>query len=367
MTTNCLLHSSLADRFQLIHLDTSDRRPMDNSERLDFTNVYLALLHGLRFWMLLIARRPRIVYVPISQNALGFVRDSLFMVPARWLGARLVIHLHGGWFDRFYKSANPLLRMLVRYCMARVDLAIVLHERFRDIFGELLPASRVRVVENGIEDDFAGYRAARNSVERERLRVLFISLLVESKGFIDLLHAVPAVVSEIPDVEFFFIGDGTGYPEFERARSWVVERRLESHVKFLGPKWGEEKKQAFLNADVLAFPTWYQYEGQPRVVIEAMAAGLPVVTTRHGAIEDTLGEDGAVYVCPRNPEDLAGKLIALLKDPARRTAMGRRNRMRFVERYTVEHFATNLGAAFSHVLDVMPEVPRQIVQTKAQV
>jgi glycosyltransferase involved in cell wall biosynthesis len=366
VATDCLLHSSLADDFQLIHLDTSDRRPMDNSEHLDFMNVYLALVHGLRFCTLLITKRPSIVYVPIAQNTLGFLRDSLFMLPARWRGARLVIHLHGGGFAQFYRSANFLTRLFLRWCLSRVDLAIVLHDKFRNIFGGLVPASRIAVVENGIVDEFATVSRIRDRPRSERLRVLFLATLVESKGFVDLLHAAPAVLREIPDVEFVFVGDGTGFPESENARAWAAERGLQDQVKFVGPKWGHEKYQALLEADVLAFPTWYPYEGQPIVVIEAMAAGLPIVTTRHAAIANTLGEGGAVYARPRDADDLALQLIKLLKDPILRGAMGRRNRLRFLESYTVDKFATNLAATFNQVLGITPEMPGRILQASGQ-
>jgi glycosyltransferase involved in cell wall biosynthesis len=338
---------------------------MDNSGRLDLRNVYLALLHGIRFWTLLMTERPSIVYVPIAQNTLGFLRDSLFMIPARWLRARLVIHLHGGGFGQFYESTHALVRLLVRLCLRRVDLAIVLHEKFRGIFGDLLPSSRVTVVENGIVDEFADASSVPHRPNTERLRVLFLSLLVESKGFVDLVHAVPAVLSQMPEVEFIFVGDGTGYPEFERARVWSEERGLQDRIKFVGPKSGQEKKQALLDADLLAFPTWYPYEGQPRVVIEAMSAGLPVVTTRHAAIENTLGDGGALYSRQRDPEDLAVQLTTLLKDPARRVKMGRHNRLRFLECYTVDKFATNLGAAFNQVLSVTPQTPGQFLQARA--
>lgn len=338
---------------------------MDNSGRFDWRNVYLAVMHSGRFLRLLITKRPSIVYVPIAQNTLGFLRDSLFMMPSRWLGARLVVHLHGGGFADFYASASPLTKLVVRWSLAQVNLAIVLHEKFRNIFGDLVPPSRVAVVENGIVDEFANTSLIRND-SKKRLRVLFLSLLVESKGFIDLVHAAPTVLRQVPDLEFIFVGDGTGYPEFERAQAWAEERGLQDCVKFVGPRWGQEKNEALLDADVLAFPTWYPYEGQPRVIIEAMAAGLPIVTTRHAAIENTLGEDGALYARMRDPEDLAAQLVALLKDPLRRTSMGRHNRLRFLEYYTVDRFATNLGTAFSRVLGVKPQMPGQVLHVNAQ-
>lgn len=365
VATDCLLHSSLAKKFHLIHLDTSDRRPMNNAGHLDFWNIYLACKHGVKFLAWLIGKRPDLVYVPIAQNALGFLRDSLFLIPAPRLGAKLIIHLHGGAFDRFYQSAGLLTRMLVRYCLSRVDGAVVLNEKFRNIFGELVPRERIVVVENGIVDDFAPCGPVRRPRQGQPLRVLFLSTLVESKGFMDLLRAVPAVLSQIPGVEFLFVGDGTGYPETERARAWVAERGLQEHIKFLGPKWGEEKKRILLDADVFAFPTWYPYEGQPLVVIEAMSAGLPIVTTRHAAIENTLGAGGALYVQPRHPEDVAAKLTALLGDPSLRAEMGRYNRRRFSEHYTVDCFARNLGAGFTAVLDRTPADPAEVAQAKA--
>lgn len=364
VTTDCLLHSSLADDFRLVHLDTTDRRPMDNSGHLDLRNLYLAMVHAMRFLILLVTERPSIVYVPIAQNALGFLRDSLFMLPARWLGARLVIHLHGGGFGQFYGSTNAFVRLVVRLCLSQVNLAIVLHERFRGSFGNLLPASRVAVVENGIVDEFVDTNTVRERSKTERLQVLFLSLLVESKGFVDLVHAAPLVLSEIPNVEFIFVGDGTGYPESEKARAWAEERGLQDHVKFVGSRSGPEKNQALLQADLFAFPTWYPYEGQPRVVIEAMSAGLPVVTTRHAAIENTLGEGGALYARLRDPEDLALQLVTLLKDPMQRARMGGNNRSRFLECYTVDKFATNLGAAFNRVLGVTSQLPSQFLQAR---
>jgi glycosyltransferase involved in cell wall biosynthesis len=359
VTTDCLLHSSLAESFRIVHLDISDRRSMNNSERLDFGNVYLALAHGVRFLFLTVRERPDIVYVPVSQNALGFLRDSLFLIPAKLLGGKLAIHLHGGAFHRFYGDANCLMRSLVRVAFSRVDLAIVLNEKYRNIFGELIAPGRVAVVENGIVDEFAaefagGFSAAaqrQRGLPGRRLRVLFLSILVESKGFVDVLHAVPQVLEQIPEAEFIFVGDGTGYAEFEKARAWIEERGLQTWVKFPGPKWGEEKRRILLDADVFAFPTWYPYEGQPRVVLEAMAAGLPIVTTQHAAIAETVGEAGALYVRPHDPADIAARLITLLKDRGLRAAMGEGNRRRFLERYTVDAFAGNLASALRGALE----------------
>jgi glycosyltransferase involved in cell wall biosynthesis len=185
-----------------------------------------------------------------------------------------------------------------------------------------------------------------------KLHVIYLGTMMESKGFVDLVYAAPLVVREVPDVEFVLVGDGRGFAEYDRVQAWVAEQRLEEHVKFFGPKWGEEKKRALLNADVFCFPARNLHEGQPLVIIEAMSAGLPIVTTRSGANENTLGAEGALYARSKDPGDLARQLLLLLKDPEKRRQMGTHNRQRFVELYTVDSFAANLGAAFNRVLGI---------------
>jgi hypothetical protein len=82
----------------VVHLETADRRSMENMGRLDVRNVWLALVHAARLLVLIARRRPDIVYVGIAQNRLAYLRDVVFMVLARVTGRRIVTHLHGSAF-----------------------------------------------------------------------------------------------------------------------------------------------------------------------------------------------------------------------------------------------------------------------------
>jgi glycosyltransferase involved in cell wall biosynthesis len=347
--TEALLKSSINDSFNLVHLDTTDRRSMANSGFFDFWNVYLALKHGLLFLWLLIRRNPEFVYVPVSQNTLGFLRDSLFMIPCRVFGIPLLIHLHGGGFRVFFDSANHATKALVRFCLRGTTAAIVLSSCFLDMFGDLLPREKVVVVENGIADEFGDTPLPPAPTQQRSLRVLYMGTLVESKGFVDVVHAAAMVLEKMPNVEFMMVGDGRGFQEADRAVAWVQERRLEDKIRFVGPKNGSEKRALLQSADLFAFPTWYPYEGQPLVLLEAMAAGLPIITTCHAAIEHTVTTDGAVFCAKQNPTDLADKLIRVLADEHRRITMGQANRKRFLQRYEVSNFAKSLEAVFASV------------------
>src|SRR5205814_950053 len=99
--------------------------------------------------------------------------------------------------------------------------------------------------------------------------------------------------------------------------------------------------------DILAFPTFYCYETFGFVLLEAMQAGLPVVTTRRAAIPEIIEENvNGVFVKEQDAADLADKILQLIDDPALRTRMGEANRTRFKNFYTHEHYGQRMIAVF---------------------
>jgi glycosyltransferase involved in cell wall biosynthesis len=348
--TATLLSSSLRESFHLAHLDISDRRTLRNIGRFDVRNVILAFWHGLRFQWLLLIERPQLIYLPISETTLGFLRDCLFLVPARVFGFRVVAQFHGGYFDTLYADANPLMRALMRFCLGQVSRAIVLGDSFCSKLDGLVPRERVRVVPVGIRPDiFEAAKRVSGIARNGKHTILYLGTLVESKGFVDLLRAVPLVLQQRTDVRFVFVGDKS-LPECRAAEEWAKRQGLDAYVTFAGPKSGSDKIDALLGAETFAFPTWYPLEGQPIVLLEAMSAGLPILTTRHATIPDVLGEDGAVYVNKKDPEDIARKICFLLGNDELRAKMRETNQRKYLQSHTVDQFAHNLQRVFDEGL-----------------
>src|SRR5512146_2501468 len=104
--TRMLVSSSrLAQSYRVLHLDTSDRRSLDNMGRLDARNVALALRHAAALRALLRRERPQVVYIELSQNALAFLRDAVLVQVARLHGCAVAAHLHGSDFQAFYRRS----------------------------------------------------------------------------------------------------------------------------------------------------------------------------------------------------------------------------------------------------------------------
>ena len=332
--TRMLLESeALREAFDVRHLDISDRRSIQNLGRLDPVNVWLGLRHVLELALRVLRDRPDVVYVEVSQNALAYLRDACFIGLARAGGARVVTHLHGGHFGPFYRGANPLVRALVRVSSRWVDRAWVLGEGLRHHYEGLVDDARVRVVPNGVPDTLGG--GAPGSPGRNgRPTVLYLSQLSLPKGVLDLVEAVGRLpAARRPRV---VLAGAWRSPEDRRAvRERVEALGLEDRLEDRGVVTGEAKARAFAEADVFVLPTAYPYEGQPLAILEAMAAGLPVVSTARGAIPDMVVEGETGFLVPENdPEALAAMLERLLEDADGRRRMGEAGRRLWEARFT---------------------------------
>jgi glycosyltransferase involved in cell wall biosynthesis len=149
-----------------------------------------------------------------------------------------------------------------------------------------------------------------------------VARLAHQKGQRYLLEAAPAVLERHPDVRFVIVGDGELRTELERQAAPLGDR-----VLFTGAR--ADVPDLLASFDVFAFPSLY--EGLCLAVIEAQAAGVPVVATPVGGIRETVVDGETGFVCPpRDPQALAERILYCLDHPdeARRVAASARERVR---------------------------------------
>jgi len=199
-------------------------------------------------------------------------------------------------------------------------------ESLRTVFGELVPADRIAVVPNGTPDP------GPNGTVGDGSTVLFLSHLRRRKGIVESVEAALHVLAQKPDLQFLFVG------EWEDAD---LERDLRQkaaaagdRIRFVPVAVGESKRRLLSSSSIFLFPP-AEPEGHPRAVLEAIAAGLPVVTTARGAIRETVvdGESGFVVDDP-DPSELAQCLLRLVNDEVLRRSMSDAARARYLENFT---------------------------------
>lgn len=187
------------------------------------------------------------------------------------------------------------------------------------------------LVPNGV--DAADFTA---SAQRDdALRFLFVGRHVHQKGIDDLLEATARARSEIGNrFVLELAGDGPARSRLERK---ARDLGLSDAVRFLGSLSRPELLSAYGRATVFVLPS--RFEGFPLTILEAWAAGLPVIATSVGGIPDLCDDGNALLVPPADPEALAAAMISLSRDPARREMMGTAGRSLVRERYNWDTIA----------------------------
>jgi glycosyltransferase involved in cell wall biosynthesis len=224
-------------------------------------------------------------------------------------------------------------------------------ELTNDLLAHGLLPSKAMTIHNGIplpNDVMAVYdRAAlRRALDlpTNRPLILGVGRLVEQKGFVTLIEAMPRVLAVQPDAQAILVGSG----ELQEALAARAEALGVSHaVRFLGRR--DDVPRLLAAADIFCLPSLD--EGLPLAIAEAMAAGLPVVATPVGGVPEIVsqGETGWL-VPPRMPAALALRLIGLLNDPDMAQAMGQAGRERVVQGFTLERMTTRFEHLYHHLL-----------------
>jgi glycosyltransferase involved in cell wall biosynthesis len=350
VATEIILNSRLIKEFNVIHIDTADRRTLNTLGRIDLTNIYLAFRHYALLLQTLWFSDAALVYLSISQTSIGFLRDIPFVFLAKLFGKKVVLHLRGAYFKDFYNSSTPIMKRLIVTVLGRIDRMIVLGHSLRGLFDGLVSDEKLSVVPNGL--DMAIEEKAVSMDEESPLVILFLSNLIETKGFWDVLRSIDTVRQKYHKARYVFAGGWMDEKDRVKAENYANQKKIEGSTEFKGPVKGIEKVKLLQNAHIFVFPTYYPMEGHPWVIVEAMAAGLPIISTDQGCIRECVvdGENG--FIIPkRDPNAIAGKVIYLIENPEQRNEMGRKSRQLYEASFTEAHFVQGMIDAVRLTLD----------------
>lgn len=350
VSTQVILDSPAFSAFRLIHLNTVDRRSIQNIGRFDFSNIALALYHGARFLWLLLRWQPDLVYLPISQGMAGYLRDAALLLPCRLFGVKVVAHLRGSEFRAFYAQSPVWLKELIRFTLVRVRRMVVLGDNLRSLFAGLVTDERVVAIPNGTPDFVTGPPVDKTP---GRIQGLYLSNLRLRKGFMVTLAAVLKAVQRFPELNFIFAGAGDWQSEMvqQQALALLEGQPGAERIRFAGVVEGEVKTGLLLQSDFFVFPP-IEPEGHPRVLLEAMAAGLPIITTAQGAIVETVVEGvTGFFVPPGDAEAIIERIAGWMCDPEMMHRMGQAGRERYLKHYTEQISNQRLAALFTEVLN----------------
>jgi len=279
-----------------------------------------------------------VLWASISPAPLGHLRDVLTVLPALQPSQPTYAVIHWGNFDRVFR--HPLTAMTARQLRQRLAGFVFLNGSLAERCARWIPASRRLVIPNTIDeavcctDDEVTDKQARRTA-RTAMRLLFLSNMIASKGYLDVLEAVGLLHARGLSLHADFVGRWASDDDrlaFEQRVAAVGLQAVVTHHGGITDR--AHLKALYLGADVFLLPSYYPTEAQPLTIIEALNAGTPVVTTRHSGIPDMVrvGQD-ALFVPARAPEAIAEAVIRLA-DAAVWHAFSRHARQQFQARFS---------------------------------
>jgi len=346
-----LLDSYVNNRFNVYHVDLADRRGIQHVDKPDLYDVALFFRHFFQAIKIVISKRPSIAYLPISQKTIGFLRDSFFILLCLVGGCRIILHLHGGDFRNWYEHRGRIFRIFIQSILRSIDVMIVLSESFKTMFEGLIPTQKIAVVPNGVEipSSIKDITDNHQRMPSRTLTVLYLGTLCRLKGVLVLLNSIPLVIRERSDIRFVLAGPWFNERDRKEADAFMASHGIAHAVHFPGTVDGRTKWDVLKSSDIFVFPG-IQQEGQPLVVLEAMAAGLPIIYTNRGCLSEIISDaNNGFQIRTNDSVDIAHKILLLAGDPRMMKEMGQRSRKRYENAYTDKHYVNNMLKVFTHI------------------
>jgi len=268
-------------------------------DRNKFYKIYFFLKGFLHYIILL--PFASIVHIHLSEP-ISALRKTFFFIPALLIKKKIILHFH---------SFSPEITYLGKYkrvykfLFSKCDALIVLSASCKKNIIELLHIDNMKI--DVLYNPCPEITPSTDTLISSKY-ILFIGILTKRKGYHDLINAFQKISFIYPEWKLVLAGNG----EIEEAKKLAHKLSISDKVSCLDWITDSEKDNVFRNASIFCLPSYV--EGFPMAIMDAIAYGLPVITTPVGGIPDVFSNmKNAVFIEPGNIEEISDALLLLIK------------------------------------------------------
>jgi glycosyltransferase involved in cell wall biosynthesis len=326
------------EAFECSYINLGTSRTVDEIGKNPFVKIgrYLSII--IAVLKQLVTNKPNLCYLAITAKGPAFYKDSLIALLVKGIGVPMVYHFHNkGVSTHQHKTLD---NFLYRRVFKNAHAILLSKYLYSDVEKYFTP-ERVHYCPNGIPDiDFKQKKLDKR--KNEKVEILFLSNLIESKGVFVLLEACNILNQKGLQFHCTYVG-GVGDVNAQQFQEKVNKLALTEIVIYAGKKYGKEKEEVFSKADIFAFPTFYHNECFPLVLLEAMQHSLPTTSTFEGGIRSIIDDGKTGFLVPqKDAKALAEKLELLMNNPELRKKMGEAGRAKYEQEFTLKEFEKRL-------------------------
>ena len=312
----------------------------ESASRISFENLGLAMKQITNLIKVIRYYSPQIVHIPLV-SGIAFFKYSLFLLVAKLRGCNAILHLHGGKFREFYSNSSIFVQYLIKNVFKLSNAIVVMGNCWKTYLNSIGIIENIHIIPNTIETEFVKYFLKFMPKDRfynKNFNILFIGKISKNKGIGDLLYALFLLRKKMekyntPQIKAYLVGEFSNTEFRKEIFSRIKKYALQDYIVFTGVLRGKRKIEIFEKGTVLVLPSYY--ENFPIVLLEAMAAGLPVIATAIGAVPEIIEDNrNGFLISPGDAEKLAEKLLYLIHNKDKLKDMSLTNIKKFNDIYS---------------------------------
>ncbi|MEM5011283.1 glycosyltransferase family 4 protein [Niallia taxi] len=310
-----------------------------------FKRIFYFLKSYIKFLTLILTYKPDLLHIHMSHNA-SFYRKYIIHKTCKIFGIKDVVHLHSSEFKGFYSKGSKRRKQRIRSLLKECDRVFVLGDKWNETIVQMESQAKTVVLNNTV-----ALPKVTTNMESKTLSILFLGVLVERKGVMDLLKAADKLNKEgiLGNYHVKFKIGGTGSEE-EKLKQYVNSNELSDFVDFLGWVSGEGKNKFLSDSQIFVLPSYN--EGLPISILEAISWGIPVVSTEVGSVNEAVINDyNGHIVRPGEVNSLTEALKRVIVDENLRLKYSENSRILAEEKFDDKYYYQAITNAYKKILN----------------
>jgi len=352
-----ITESLLSEKYRVVRFISWPEKMNNEKGKWSLLNVYMMCIDTLKCLKCLLLNRVDFVYTSLTQNLTGFLRFSIFIILSKYFKKKVVAVCLGNGFDFFFNNIKiPFLKRYIKYVLLQID-KIVVHSNFlMSQYSNCVEDEKIINLPLGLNTKrfpVVSEHHLKNKMNLEGpFKILFVGHISKAKGAYDIFEIANDVSQALNGaVRFDMIGSEINIErnivyikkidDFCSAKDFLRHKRISQIVCLHGTVDNDVLYDYYLGADLFLFPSYS--EAVPVVILEAMAAGLPIVATNVGGIPETVeNERGGYLIQAGNKNNLYEAVVSLAYDKELRYKMGLHNRQTILNINNMDRYANDL-------------------------
>lgn len=303
--------------------------------------IFVTIKTFLILILTILSNKIDVAYFTCSRSILGSIKDVILINFASFKKIKIINHLHGSDFYDFLHSSPDWYKRILFHAYSKVDTSIVLLESMKEQFKDF-KEMKLEVVTNFYDKELD--RKVEEK-EKEKLNILYLSNIIKSKGILELINAFDELSKKHEHIHLNIAGNflGDSYLSKNEIEDMFLKQISQSKkINYLGAVYGVKKIKLLQRSDIFVLPSYYKSEAFPISVIEAMACGNAIITTKYKYLPEVIKSENGILIDTHSPDAIKDALSELIDDNLKLRTMQSHNINEARENYSVDQYIKKL-------------------------